>query len=59
MSIGGEFNYALGVGTTGKGSVESESWDGAAVQSTETETGGAFNMSSANFGGNLYFMLYF
>ena len=61
MSIGGELNYMLGINSRGKGSVESEDWDAGAgsVKSTTVETGGQFTMNSANFGGNLFFMLYF
>ena len=61
MSIGAEFGWGIGFESTGDGEVTTESFDGTAVKSTTTKTGGnsKFNLGVDNAGGAINLAIYF
>jgi hypothetical protein len=61
ISIGGEFGWGIAFMTEGKGKMETEVWDGTAVQSFETEMAGSsmFHLDTDNLGGAINLLFYF
>ena len=61
ISLGGEFGYGIGFLTQGKGSVETEVWDGTAVQTITTDIGNGsmIHVDTDNLGGAINLSFYF
>ncbi|NQT78499.1 MAG: hypothetical protein HQ565_12345, partial [Bacteroidetes bacterium] len=61
ISLGGELGWGIGFLSQGKGSVETEKWDGTAVQTITTDVGGGsqFRVDTDNLGGSINLLFYF
>jgi hypothetical protein len=61
MSFGVEYGWGLGLSSTGEGEMTSESWNGSAVTSTTTQSGGSsnFGLDVDNASGAVFFSFYF
>lgn len=61
MSLGGEFGYGIGILAQGKGSVETEVWDGTTVQTVTTDIGNGsiIHIDTDNLGGAINLSFYF
>jgi hypothetical protein len=61
ISLGGEFGWGIGFLSQGKGSVETEVWDGTAVHTITTDVAGGskFRVDTDNLGGSINLLFYF
>lgn len=61
FSIGGELSTGLGFNRSGKGKIETESWNAvdSKVEKVESVTGGSMALGLSNSSGSLYMNFYF